>query len=53
METDQILALSTVGVVCLIGLCCLFTYLYHIVFYNRINRTQNQTNIEYNELIQL
>ena len=51
METDQILSLSTIGVACLIGLCCLSAYLYHIVFYNRINRTQHQTNIEYNELV--
>jgi hypothetical protein len=51
METDQILALSTIGITCLIGLCCLSTYIYHLVCYNRLNRTQNQSNIEYNELV--
>jgi hypothetical protein len=51
METDQILALSTIGITCLIGLCCLSSYIYQIVCYGRISRTQNQTNIEYNELV--
>jgi len=53
MNTDEILSLSSIGVVFLIGLSCLTAYLYKLLSYHRINQiqTQTQTNIEYNQIV--
>lgn len=53
MDTDQILALSTIGFFIVLFLFCFFAYVFQLLGNTRPIQNENdtQTNIGYNEIV--